>query len=182
MKKVITVLANVLVPGTGQVVLGEPGRGALLAVAYGVAFSTLVVARTVVPGLLGRGTESVLVVVGLGAWCASQVLLLKKWRGVPAKHHPGGAAALTRVARLWLRGERSEALELIEALLDRWPTEPALHFVAARLWAEGPDAQSARRARLHLVLCRGCDVGGRWDGAVRRQLAQLSATSTGSRR
>ena len=148
MKKALIVLANLVLPGSAQVALGRPGWGVLTASVFGVSVAV--------------------------AWVGSQAWMVRRLGNRDEdQERRRRAEALQEVARLWLRGERERGLAVTEALLERWPTEPALHFVAGHLWSAGPDGASAKQARHFLTLCGRCDLTGRWQGVVRRELERL---------
>ena len=172
-KKVLIVLVNLVLPGSAQVALGRPGWGVLAASVFGVSVAAVVVGWGLAPGLLsGRGGVGLLAAAAL-AWVASQVSMVLLLRRDEEEERARRAQALQELARLWLRGERERSLAVTEALLERWPTEPALHFLSAHLWSAGPDGASAKRARRFLALCGRCDLTGRWRGVVRRELERL---------
>lgn len=177
MKRVATVVANLMVPGSAQVVLGRPGWGVVASAVFGLSVGAVVVGWLVWPGFLGRWALGLLSAVAAGAWVGSQWALLRGLRRDEREERRRLAEGLEQAARLWLRGRRGEALRLLEALVDRWPREPALHFALARLRAEDPEETSSREARRHLAICRGCDPGGRWQGPAERLGARLRSTS-----
>jgi len=172
-KKVLIVLANLVLPGSGQVALGQPGWGVLAAGVFGVSVAAVVVGWLVVPGLLGGRAGVGLLVAAALAWLVSQVSVVLLLRRDEGQERVRRAQALQELARLWLRGERERGLAATETLLERWPTEPALHFVAAQLWRAGPDGAGAKQARRFLTLCGQCDLTGRWRGIVERELERL---------
>ena len=174
MKKVLIVLANLVLPGSAQVALGRPGWGVLAASVFGVSVAAVAVGWGLAPGLLSGQTGVGLLAAAAAAWVASQVSMARRLAGRDeGQERVHRAQALQEVARLWLRGERERSLAVTEALLERWPTEPALHFLAAHLWSAGPDGASAKQARRFLTLCGRCDLTGRWHGVVRRELERL---------
>ena len=174
MKKALIVLANLVLPGSAQVALGRPGWGVLTASVFGVSVAAVGVGWGLAPGLLsGRSGVGLLAAAAL-AWVGSQAWMVRRLGNRDEEQERvRRAQALQEVARLWLRGERERGLAVTEALLERWPTEPALHFVAARLWSVGPDGTSAKQAGRSLTLCGRCDLTGRWGEVVRRELERL---------
>ena len=169
----LIVLANLVLPGSAQVALGRPGWGVLVAAAFGWAVAGALVGEALVPGFLSTRAVGALVVVAAATWSASQAALVLALRRNEQEERTSRAQALQEVARLWLRGEGDEALALTGALLDRWPREPVMHFVAARLWAERSERDSARRAARLLARCAGCDLQGRWRSAIAREWSGL---------
>ena len=177
----LIVLVNLVLPGSAQVALGRPGWGVLSACVFGVSVAAVVIGWVVAPGLLGTRPGSALLAAAASAWLASQVSMARRLaRRDEEQEGRRRAEALQELARLWLRGERERGLALTESLLERWPTEPALHFAAAHLWSTGPDGSSATQARRFLVLCGRCDLTGRWREVVRRELEQLREDRPGS--
>lgn len=169
MRKVLIVLVNLVVPGSGQVVVGRPGWGLLSAAVFGCSVGAALLGSAVVPGILsGRATVGLILTAAV-TWTASQAALVLRLRRDEQQERSSRSQALQQVARLWLSGERSKALAVTEALLDRWPSESVLHFVAARLWADGSEPDAVRHAERCLALCEACDLGARWRGAVARE-------------
>lgn len=173
MKKVLIVLVNLVVPGSGQVVVGRPGWGVVTAAVFGCSVGAALLGSAVVPGILSGRAILGLILVAAATWTASQAALVLRLRRNEQQERHSRSQALEQVARLWLSGERSKALAVTEALLERWPSESVLYFVAARMWAEGSEPDAARHSRRLLALCEACDLGGRWRGTVARERERM---------
>jgi hypothetical protein len=162
-RKALVIVANLLLPGSAQVARDELARGVLLALGFSVTLAAALLSLALAPALVGGAAVAGLLLAAFGFWLASQLLHVRTLRsGEGRRDEALRAEALGEVARLWLRGERVEALARLEPLLRRWPREPALHFVAAQLWGEGTDKGSRARTRQSLELCLACDLEGRW--------------------
>jgi hypothetical protein len=164
----LVTVANLLLPGWAQVARDEFTRGVALGLGFAVTLAAALLSLALAPALLGRGAVLLLFAAAFGFWLASQLLHVRALRSGGGGDGAHRDEALTEVARLWLRGERAQALARLESMLRRWPREPALHFVAAQLWGEGTDGESRSRARESLQLCLACDLEGRWRRAAER--------------
>jgi Flp pilus assembly protein TadD len=170
--------ANVLVPGSGLILLGRLPTGVACAVLWTAAVGLLLLATLIWPGAASTGaTAALAVAVGL-LFAAAQALLYVRERGL-RRHRAEEArdAAFRDVLAATLRGDADRAADACRTLLLRDPddVEATLHLalLARRAGRSDEAARLLRRARF-------LDDTGRWDFQIERDLAAAAGESGGS--
>jgi len=165
--------ANVLVPGSGLVLVGRLTSGVACAVLWTAAVGLLLLGTLVWPNAASAAPVTALAVASGLLFTAAQVLLyvrdrsLRRYRGGEARD-----AAFREVLAATLRGDRDEAERRCRALLSRDPddVEATLHLalLARRAGRTAEGVRLLRRARF-------LDDTGRWDLLIERDLAACLA-------
>jgi len=165
--------ANVLVPGSGLVLVGRLAAGVTCAVLWTVAVGLLLLVTLIWPDAAPAAAVAGLAVASGVLFAAAQGLLYVRDRSL-RRYRAGEArdAAFRDVLAATLRGALDEAEQGCRTLLSRDPddVEAALHLalLARRAGRTGEAARLLRRARF-------LDDTGRWDFQIERDLAACSA-------
>jgi len=72
-------LINLLIPGTGLILLGREWLGALLAVVFGICGQIALAGWLIAPAAVPRGLVVVAVIVAGLTWIASQAMYQRLW-------------------------------------------------------------------------------------------------------
>lgn len=164
---------NVLVPGTGLIVLGRPWLGLALAVWFGlgaeVAACGTLIAPATIPSLIS------LVSAGLAgaAWILGQVLLVMRIRFLRDPNLPAELALLRQLAEEALaRGDHKAARSALLLALSLSDSDLATRILWARLLAVSASRGRARRAWLGAARL---DADQEFAEEIRLALARLEA-------
>jgi len=164
--------ANVLVPGSGLVLLGRLATGAACACLWTAAVGLLLLATVVWPDAASAGPVAGLVVaVGL-LFAVAQALVYLRDRAL-RRHRADEArdAAFREVLAATLRGDVDEAADGCHTLLARDPDDVEATLHLALLARRAGRTDEARRL---LRRARFLDAAGRWDLVIARDLAAVT--------
>jgi len=166
--------ANLLVPGTGLVLLGRLATGVLFGIMWGLVLAALVCATLVWPDAFATDRLGGVVAVAAAVYAGSQVVLYLRWRAI-GRHLAGDGRddAFREALVATLQGRLDDAKAVCRALLrvDPDDVEATLHLgTLAR--------QRGRRetALRHLRRARYLDDDGRWDFEIGREIAALTGS------
>ena len=171
--------ANVLVPGSGLVLVGRFVAGVLLALLWAGAVAVVLVGVLVWPDAASAAAVTPMGVTAGLLFVASQGLLyvrVRQIRGYRASEERD--EAFREVLAATLQGRLDDAEQGCRALLarDSDDVEATLHLaLLARRQGRTPDAaRLLRRARF-------LDDAGRWDFQIERERAAMAGRATPSR-
>lgn len=164
--------ANLLVPGTGLVLLGRLATGVLFGIVWGLALAALVLATLVWPDAFTTDRLITVIVVAVAVYAGSQVVLYLRWRAM-GRHLKGDGRddAFREALVATLQGRLDDAKAVCRALLRTDPddVEATLHLgtLARRRGRRETALRYFRRARY-------LDDDGRWDFEIGREIAALT--------
>ena len=163
--------ANLLVPGSGLVLLGRVLAGTVLALLWAAAAAGLLVGLLVWPDVMDPGPVVSLGVLTGILYGTGQVLTFARGRAVRRRASDASPdAAFLEVLAATLQGRTDEAEAACKALLRQDPddVEATLHLgvLAARSGRRAAAERYLRRARF-------LDDAGRWDFRIGRELAAM---------
>ncbi len=171
--------ANVLVPGSGLVLVGRLVAGGLLAVLWVSAVGVVLVGVLIWPDAASAAAVAPMGVTAGLLFAAAQGLLYVRGRQIRAyKVSDTRDEAFREVLAATLQGRLDDAEQACRALLARDPddVEATLHlaWLACRRGRKGRAARLLRRARF-------LDDAGRWDFRIQREQAALAGRANPGR-
>ncbi len=163
--------ANVLVPGSGLILIGRLATGTACAVLWTAAVGFLLLATLVWPDAASAAAVAALAVAAGLLFAAAQALVYLRERSL-RRHRVREArdAAFREVLAATLRGDTDEAADACRRLLARDPDDVEATLHLALLARRAGRADDARRL---LRRARFLDDAGRWDFQIERDLAAV---------
>ena len=170
--------ANVLVPGSGLILIGRLATGAACAVLWTAAMGLLLLATLVWPDAASTAAVAALASASGLLFTAAQALVYLRDRAL-RRHRAEEAreAGFREVLAATLRGDVDAAADACRCLLARDPDDVEATLHLALLARRAGRTDEARRL-LHRA--RFLDHTGRWDFQIERDLA--AATPSGQNR
>ncbi|KPJ73380.1 MAG: hypothetical protein AMS14_06565 [Planctomycetes bacterium DG_20] len=167
--------ANLLVPGTGLVLLGRLATGVLFGLVWSVAVAALVVAWLVWPDAATADWRVLVVAATAVVYAGSQVVLYLRWRAIGRHLRSNQRDEVFKEALVaTLQGRLDDAEAVCRALLRADPddVEATLHLAAL-----ARDRGRREAALRHLRRARYLDDDGRWDFDIGREFAALNESA-----
>lgn len=166
--------ANLLVPGTGLVLLGRLATGVLFGVVWGLVLVTLVLVTLVWPDAATAERLVPAAVAAVAVYAGSQVVLYLRGRAAGAHLESDRRNDMFKKALIaTLQGRLDDAEDACNTLLRADPddVEATLHLgtLAAQRGRHEVAVRYLRRARY-------LDDAGRWDFEIGRELAALTGS------
>jgi len=138
---------NLLVPGTGAILLGRPWLGVALAAWFLAGSELAILGLLVAPAILPEPLSISGLAAAGAAWLAAQILLIRRIRFLRSLDLPREMAILHRFARRALaRGDYPAVRAAIALGLSMDDSDVVLHVLRARLLALTSRPAKARRA------------------------------------
>ena len=169
-------VANLLVPGTGHILLGRIAFGILQALLWALGADLWLAVAFVWPGVVSPWKVVLLGILAACTYVVSQATLLILWRSL--RRHFGDDrrdGTFKAAVAAYLEGRYDEAERACRSLLSRDPDDVEATLQLAAIARRRSDAGTARR---HLHRARYLDEEGLWDFEIDRELSALAETET----
>jgi hypothetical protein len=163
-----SLVLNLLVPGTGLIVLGRPWMGLALTGCFLLGAEVGILALLVVPAVLPFPVAVLGLAWAATVWFMGQILLIRRVRLLRSAELPRQMAILRRLTGWALnRGDYAAARSAIAIALSLDDSDPACQILRARLLSLTGKPASARRAWL---LARRLDLRQEHEAEIDRHL------------
>ena len=164
--------ANLLVPGTGLVLLGRLATGVLFGVVWGLVLVTLALVTLVWPDAATAERLVPAAVAAVAVYAGSQVVLYLRVRAAGAHLESDRRNDMFKKALIaTLQGRLDDAEDACNTLLRAYPDDVEATLHLGTLAAQRGRHEAAVR---HLRRARYLDDAGRWDFEIDRELAALN--------